>query len=184
MLAIRTILHPTDFSECSQYAFQLACAVAQAHGSHLHVLHIASHPVVAPVEGMPGHYREELTERLRGMRAVDPKVRVEPQLLFSGDPVGEILRVAKDVKPDLVIMGTHGRTGLRRLLMGSVAEEVLRRASCPVVTVKAPVRDNSRGESILAADRGMGEENGAGESARLRLTPDGPGRQPQPDPQK
>jgi nucleotide-binding universal stress UspA family protein len=66
-----------------------------------------------------------------------PSVLVERRL-EEGDPIGEILRAAAEVPCDLIVMGTHGRTGLARLLMGSVAEEVVRKAPCPVVTVKTP----------------------------------------------
>lgn len=155
MLAIRRILHPTDFSECAQLAFEFACVLAQRYGADLHVLHVASHPVVAPVEGMPGHYREELSARLSVMRAKERDVRVESQLLFSNAPATEISRVARDIKADLVVMGTHGRTGLRRLLLGSVAAHVMQRAPCPVVTVTAPLaEENSTTERALESTCG------------------------------
>jgi nucleotide-binding universal stress UspA family protein len=80
------------------------------------------------------------------MQAEGEKVPVEHQLLFVGDPAAEILRVAQAVKADLIVLGTHGRTGLGRLLMGSVAEQVVRRAPCPVVTVKAPLPQGGPGE--------------------------------------
>jgi nucleotide-binding universal stress UspA family protein len=143
MLAIRTILHPTDFSDSSDSAFRLACSLARSHGARLHVLHVGTHPVITPVEGIvppeAERYHETLTDRLRAMRAEHPNLLMEHQLLFVGDPAGEILPVAQAINADLIVMGTHGRTGLRRLLMGSVAEQVVRRASCPVVTVKVPL---------------------------------------------
>jgi nucleotide-binding universal stress UspA family protein len=141
MLPIRTILHPTDFSEASDYAFRLACSLARDHGARVHVLHVGGEVVIAPVEGVvaaePERYWEELTRKLHRIRADDPNVSVGHQLLLVGDPAAEILRVAQAIKSDLIVMGTHGRTGLSRLLMGSVAEQVVRRAACPVVTVKA-----------------------------------------------
>lgn len=143
MLAIRTILHPTDFSESAAFAFRLACALAQAHRARLHVLHVGKRPVITPLEGAvatePAGYQEELTTKLHDVRPEDPNISVEHQLLFIGDPAAEILRVAQTIKPDLIVMGTHGRTGLGRLLMGSVAEQVVRRAPCPVVTVRTPL---------------------------------------------
>jgi nucleotide-binding universal stress UspA family protein len=143
MPAIHTILHPTDFSESADFAFQVACALAQAHDARIHVLHVGRYPVITPVAGPgppgPERYREELIEKLRGIRADDPKVHVEHQLAFVEDPAAEILRVAQRIGPDLIVMGTHGRTGLRRLLMGSVAAQVVRKAACPVVTVKSPL---------------------------------------------
>jgi nucleotide-binding universal stress UspA family protein len=143
MQPIRTILHPTDFSENSDFAFRLACRLAQAHGARVHVLHVGKGPVMDPVGGFvppePDRYQEELTEKLREMRAAAPTIPVESQLLFVGDPAAEIVRIAQAIKADLIVMGTHGRTGLGRLLMGSVAEQVVRRAPCPVVTIKTPL---------------------------------------------
>ena len=150
MLPIRTILHPTDFSANSDHAFRLACSLARAHGARVQVLHVARHPVISPAEdASPAgavRYQEELTEKLHKMQAEGEKVPVEHQLLFVGDPAAEILRVAQAVKADLIVLGTHGRTGLGRLLMGSVAEQVVRRAPCPVVTVKAPLPQGGPGE--------------------------------------
>jgi nucleotide-binding universal stress UspA family protein len=143
MPAIRIILHPTDFSESADFAFHLACALAQAQGARIHVLHVGRHPVISPVAGTvppePERYQEELANKLRGIRADDPKIPVEHQLVFVGDAAAEILRVAQRIGSDLIFMGTHGRTGLRRLLMESVAEQVIRKAACPVVTVKSPL---------------------------------------------
>jgi nucleotide-binding universal stress UspA family protein len=70
--------------------------------------------------------------------------------LTDGEPYAEILRVAEDDGCDLIVMGTHGRTGLRRLLMGSVAEQVLRQASCPVLTVKTPFPESVSAPEALA----------------------------------
>jgi nucleotide-binding universal stress UspA family protein len=143
MLPIHTILHPTDFSERSALAFRLACALARDYGARLVVLHVTAPPlvaygegvVIAPTEAETHHDRER--EELRRLRPADPKVVAE-HLLLEGDPVSAILGVAQDAHVDLIVMGTHGRTGLRRLLMGSVAEQVVRRAPCPVLTVRTP----------------------------------------------
>jgi nucleotide-binding universal stress UspA family protein len=133
MLPIGTILHPTDFSERANYAFRLACSLARDRAARLIILHIV--PVSLAEEKRS--FGEELAEELNRMEMPDPKVRVE-RLLEEGDPVTEILRLAREMGCDLIVMGTHGRTGLGRLLMGSVAEQVVRGASCPVLTVKAP----------------------------------------------
>jgi universal stress protein A len=133
MLPIQTILHPTDFSERSGYAFQLACSLARDGGARLIVLHVMPVPLVQEKRG----YREEMTGELNRLGAPDAQVRVEHRL-EEGDPATQILRVAQETGCDLIAMGSHGRTGLDRLLIGSVAEQVLRRAPCPVLTVKAP----------------------------------------------
>ena len=129
----QTILHPTDFSERSGYAFQLACSLARDRGARLIVLHVMPVPLVQEKR----FYQEEMSAELNRLRAPDSQIQVEHRL-EQGDPATQILRIAQETGCDLVVMGTHGRTGLDRLLMGSVAEEVVRRAACPVVTVKAP----------------------------------------------
>jgi nucleotide-binding universal stress UspA family protein len=151
MLAIRTVLHPTDFSERSEFAFRLACSLARDYGGRLIVLHVAEPPMAVAGEGVlmlpPAFDLEPLRERLQQLRPGDPKVPVEHRLI-QGDAATEILRVAEETKCDVIVLGTHGRTGLGRLLLGSVAEQVLRRAPCPVVTVKTPLPGtSSSGES-------------------------------------
>jgi nucleotide-binding universal stress UspA family protein len=141
MLAIHTILHPTDFSDRSDFAFRLACALARDYGAHLTLLHVMSPPMVVYGEGIippqPEDYQEQMEAELRRLKAPDPSIRVEHRL-EEGDPVEQILNAARETCADLIVMGTHGRTGLGRLLMGSVAEHVVRRASCPVLTVRTP----------------------------------------------
>jgi nucleotide-binding universal stress UspA family protein len=76
MSHIRTILHPTDFSESSHLAFRLACSVAGDHGARLHVLHVGRQPIISPVEGStePGCYREELMEKLHALTPSEPRL--------------------------------------------------------------------------------------------------------------
>jgi len=142
MLPIQTILHPTDFSEHSGYAFRVACSLARDCGSRLVVVHVMSLPLYAspelgPLIPAPTLLEEELRERLLLLRPLDPAVAVD-HCLLHGDAAAEIIRLAKDDKSDLIVMGTHGRTGLGRFLMGSVAEAVRRRAPCPVLTLTVP----------------------------------------------
>jgi len=142
MLAVRTILHLTDFSEPSQYALGLACALARDYGARLIVLHVAEVPTVAYGEGVvppnPEELRAAAQEQLDRLQVPHGNVRAERRL-EQGDVITEILRVAQEAHADLIVLGTHGRTGLGRLLMGSVAEQVVRRAVCPVLTVKSPL---------------------------------------------
>lgn len=140
MLSIYTVLHPTDFSERFGNAFQLACALTRDYGARLVVLHVvaplpplAYGDVVPPPD--PESLLREAKDRLE-VRGAD--VRAERRL-EEGDPVGEILRVAREIGASLIVLGTHGRTGLSRLLMGSVAEQVVRNAPCPVLTATDPV---------------------------------------------
>jgi nucleotide-binding universal stress UspA family protein len=146
MLAIRTVLHPTDFSERSELAFRLACSLARDYGARLLVLHVAEPPFAVAGEGVVMLPFEEdlepLRRQLQQLRPPDPKVQVEHRLV-QGDAATEILRVAEETKCDVIVLGTHGRTGVARLLMGSVAEQVVRKARCPVVTVKAPLPETT-----------------------------------------
>jgi nucleotide-binding universal stress UspA family protein len=173
MLSIRTILHPTDFSECSEAAFRVACSLARTYGARLLVLHVAPMTTVyggtmAGVPTDPKIYQHALEERLREIQiparaevefrshvdggeeeeplrpgvATGPEVLVEHRLR-EGDAAQEILRTAGEVGCDLIVMGTHGRTALGRVLMGSVAEAVMRRADCLVLTIRSPAREAS-----------------------------------------
>jgi nucleotide-binding universal stress UspA family protein len=141
MLPIRTILCATDFSEPAHLAFRLASSVARDYRARLIALHVGLPEVifvagvaVPEVEG----YQEELLQRLNGLKAEAPGIDIEPRLVISDKPADEILRIARDSNCDLLVLGTHGRTGLGRMLMGSVAEHVVRKAECPIITVKVP----------------------------------------------
>lgn len=148
MLPMQAILHPTDFSDRSQCAFELACRLARDSGARLIVLHVIQPPpfithgemekALLQAEG----YRRELNDKLHNPRCPDPDVRMEYRL-EDGEPVAEILRAVAESRCELIILGTHGRTGIRRLLLGSVAEQVLRRAKCPVLTVNAPLQESA-----------------------------------------
>ena len=144
MMTIQTILHPTDFSECSEPAFQLACSLARDHGARLVVLHVIPPPILVDggdpvVAAIHEEFYNQQREKLGRLRPRDSAVRVEYRLV-NGDPVGEILRAARDSDCGMIVMGTHGLTGLRRIVVGSVAEGVLREAVCPVVTVRGASR--------------------------------------------
>jgi nucleotide-binding universal stress UspA family protein/quercetin dioxygenase-like cupin family protein len=144
MTPIQTILHPTDFSENSRYAFETACALARDNQATLLVLHVMM-PSVSRVQDAPPPDPSRPVEsqgvpgRLPWPQPSDPRIRVEHRLA-EGDPAAEVLSLSEAAHCDLIVMGTHGWTGLGRLLTGSVAEEVLRQAECPVLVVKAPLR--------------------------------------------
>jgi nucleotide-binding universal stress UspA family protein len=142
MFPIRTVLHPTDFSEQAQHAFAMACSLARDHSARLVVLYVRAPTAVAygelgPVVPDLVRTPADVEARLAGLHLPDPWVEVEYRVC-EGDPAAEIIRLVSEVKANLIVMGTHGRSGLGRLLMGSVADAVLRRAPCPVVTLKAP----------------------------------------------
>jgi nucleotide-binding universal stress UspA family protein/quercetin dioxygenase-like cupin family protein len=159
MSAIRTILHPTDFSETSRYAFQTACALARDHKARLILFHVLP-PVQACLMPDPAPnplQPAESQDCLKRWRFAWPEpaagIHVEHRVA-EGDSPREIVRMAQALPCDLIVMGTHGRTGLRRLLAGSVAEEVLRQAPCPVLAVKMPLPDTSPANAELPPQPG------------------------------
>jgi nucleotide-binding universal stress UspA family protein len=142
MLTIHTILHPTDFSERSDYAFCLSCSLAHDYGARLVLLHVIPPPVLVAggdsvASSIIEDFHHQISDKLGRLQSRYPDVHVEHRLA-QGDPVTEILRVAQDSKIDMVVMGTHGLTGLKRVVMGSVAEGVASSATCPVVIVRTP----------------------------------------------
>ena len=146
MTAFRRILHPTDFSRASAPAFRRAVALARACRAPLVLLHVMTPPSPFIDEGAPpSTYIDLLLLARRSARrrlaAVLGRVRrtgVRVQAIFAeGLPADEILRAARRTRADLIVMGTHGRTGVSRVFMGSVAERVVRESRCPVLTVRA-----------------------------------------------
>jgi hypothetical protein len=109
--------------------------------------------VVIPLS--PGEERASAWKQFDGLPVPPANVWVERRV-EEGDAVEAILRVAQEVRADLLVMGTHGRTGLGRLLMGSVAEQVVRKAACPVLTVKAPFPQTAPEELLAAAGAASG----------------------------
>lgn len=137
---IRVILHPTDFSEGCEASLRVARALARDLGARLVLFHVVpygfyANEMTVPVD--PGVYREALDEERQLIDGPDLKYPVEVRLA-RGDAAEEILRSAAELDCGLIVMGTHGRTGLSRLLMGSVTEYVVPRADCPVLAVKTP----------------------------------------------
>lgn len=140
MLTVQTILHPTDLSVCSQHAFDVACSLARDKGAKLIVVHVAPPPPEPIEEGVvlarSSELKDHLWKQMQRLQAHDVSI---DHRLVEGDPALEIQRIALETKTDVIILGTHGRSGLSRLLMGSVAEDIVRSAPCQVVTVKTPL---------------------------------------------
>lgn len=141
MLPIKSILHPTDFSRPSEYALRFACALARDYKARLLLLHVVEPPVYYGELGMtvplPADFHESLEKRLSELAPADCGIPVET-LLVEGNAAREIRRVAEEQHCSLVVLGTHGRTGLSRALLGSVAEDVVRHSRVPVLTLKTP----------------------------------------------
>ncbi|MBP3955167.1 universal stress protein [Gemmata sp. G18] len=142
MLPIRTILFPTDFSASAESAFELACALARDYKATLIVAHVLApgHAFAANGMGVAVPVEEPHEARARLVKVgIGRGVCVEHRLP-EGDPAEQILKLATDASADVIVMGTHGTSGLVRLLVGSVAESVMRKAPCPVLTVRGPFR--------------------------------------------
>jgi nucleotide-binding universal stress UspA family protein len=137
----RLILFPTDFSTCSDAGLAQATSLARDSGARLLILHVEEPPAVYGGGDMYYGVLEpddaEIRQMLEAVVPTDPAIPYEHRMT-KGDPADQIVEVARQEGADMIVMGTHGRTGLRRLLMGSVAEAVVRRAPCPVLTFKQP----------------------------------------------
>jgi universal stress protein A len=144
---IRRILHPSDFSPASRAAFSRAVDVAKRHAAELLVMHVLA-PVPVLVPGgylMPQTYNQvERSMRMtaqKGMnalvtRARKARLRARGLLVLGALPHVEIVKTARSKRIDMIVMGTHGRSGLAKLFLGSVAERVIATAPCPVLTVR------------------------------------------------
>ena len=136
-LTVRRILVPIDWAELSNRAFKLAVTLARQHHAELLVLNVV--PLPTMMYGPPPEtYLKNLREKLCRSKTCDPQIHIEHHLA-EGDPAAAILQLAREGKCDLIVMGTHGREGLYRFVMGSVAEEVIRKAPCLVLTVNSDV---------------------------------------------
>ena len=138
----KKILFPTDFSTSSDAGLRHATALARESGAMLLIVHVEEAPIAygggEMYYGLPNPDHAAIREMLQAVTPTSPGVSYEHRLIV-GDPAAEIVRLAGQEGVDLIVMGTHGRTGLKRMLMGSVAEAVVRRASCPVLTFKESV---------------------------------------------
>jgi nucleotide-binding universal stress UspA family protein len=142
---VKRILFPTDFSEDNQAALKVASTLAAESHARLYIVHVHDIRSTSTALGETGFLmasalheeRRQAWECLATVVPIVPGVAHEFELL-TGTPVGELLQFAQDMKIDLIVMSSHGRTGLRRLLVGSIAEGVMRKANCPVLVVKQP----------------------------------------------
>jgi len=144
-MQIKTILFPTDFSNGARAAMDYALSLAQDYKANLVLLYVIQDISIAEwyipssisaadlVEDMQKSADREM-EKWGGEAAA--KVSTIEKLVVRGVPFVEIIRVAKEKNADMIVIGTHGRTGIDHMLFGSTAEKVVRKASCPVLTVR------------------------------------------------
>jgi nucleotide-binding universal stress UspA family protein len=148
MISLRTVLVATDFSEPSQVAVRYGRALAEAFDASLHILHVVPDSMALPWATMADglamadvqrQWEREANERLRQMLPEVEREHLHAVLTTrAGDPVRQITSYAVEISADLVVLGTHGRGPVAHMLMGSVAERVVRTAPCPVLTVRHP----------------------------------------------
>jgi nucleotide-binding universal stress UspA family protein len=148
MIELQRILVPTDFSKHSEVALTYAAALAEKFAAELFLLHVVQDlalfipdavavapPIAPPVEEFLAAAREALARVSQARELEGLRIHQE---VCEGTPFYEIIRFAKDTNIDLIVMVTHGHTGLTHVLLGSVTEKVVRKAPCPVLTVRHP----------------------------------------------
>jgi nucleotide-binding universal stress UspA family protein len=140
MISLDTVLVAFDFGETSQKALSYGRNLTRAFGGRLHVLHVADVIATSASQFYPDHpgdpeLRAELLA-LKQLRALLPQGSAELAVRIAGSPGGAIVKHAESIGADVIVVGTHGRDGVSRLLMGSVAEYVVRHAPCPVLVVR------------------------------------------------
>lgn len=147
MLPIKKILCPVDFSELSMKAMAAAIELAAVFGSELHLLHVfegydeislSPETALTPLPEWLAKLRQVSREKLNELPSQDQAAKCAGvvRTFREGGAIPEILNHADQHKVDMIVLATHGRTGLKHLLMGSVAENVVRSAKCPVLTIR------------------------------------------------
>jgi nucleotide-binding universal stress UspA family protein len=150
MAEIKRITYASDFSTASLAAFPHAVRIAKATGAELTIVHVMLSPVMLFADGayVPQQVWDDLYTRMRGetntemdkliKQAVDAGVRATASIVEGTVPAADIVKAVADTKSDLLVLGTHGRTGVARFVLGSVAARVVATAPCPVLTVRPP----------------------------------------------
>lgn len=154
MIRLTRILLPTDFSEAAAPAAEYACSLAEKFRAELHVLHVVPEtlPVVVPEYGAtlwPENFIERAETAAREALETLPNGDWRDQLQIvratrRGPAHSEIVRYAREHEVDLIVLGTHGRSGLMHFLLGSVAERVVRTSGCPVLTVRQDAQHEAK----------------------------------------
>ena len=148
MISLKTVLVATDFSEPSEVAVRYGRALADAFHASLHILHVVPDSMALPwatradglaMADVQRQWEREANQRLQRMLPKQEREALHATLVTrAGDPVRQITSYAVETSADLVVLGTHGRGPVAHMLMGSVAERVVRTAPCPVLTVRHP----------------------------------------------
>lgn len=144
MIRIRNIVYPTDFSSYSTRAYFHAVALAEQYKAALTVVFVYNAAVDEQNRG-----KEYWEKQLADIRPLNAKIPVRHAVL-EGDAATEIVKYADEHRADVIVIGTHGRTGVDRLVLGSVAERVMREAPCSVLVVKLPKGGRGGGSGTFA----------------------------------
>ncbi|TVM03574.1 MAG: universal stress protein [Candidatus Brocadia sp. WS118] len=149
MISIKNILCPIDYSVYSEMALKYAIEFAEKYRAKLYLMHVLdirvydiNDPDLYNVNIVDAETIAKLRERLLRCVTEDTKGRIPVEaIIIQGVPFAEIIKTSKEHKIDLIVIGTHGRTGISHAIMGSVAEKVVRKAPCPVLTIRHPEHD-------------------------------------------
>ena len=151
---LRQILLPTDFSGCANYALPYAAAIARATHARILCVHVVEPLVPAvgytgladpmPIADISEQLEDSAEREFPRLTDCDELTGLDvEEIIVHGDAAAEIVRVAGEKEADLIVISSHGRTGLGRMIFGSTAEAVVRHASCPVLVVKPPQEEAS-----------------------------------------
>jgi universal stress protein A len=159
MIDLKNILVATDFSEVADAALEYGRSFARQFGASLYLLHVVDE-IAATNVGVEGYVAnlsdvqrdiEEVARRQLARRIDPASAQALTEVLIAGAPAQGIVDYARSVPIDLIVMGTHGRSGVSRLFIGSVAERVVRLAPCPVLTVHCPQREPGGADTLTVA---------------------------------
>ena len=151
MFPVKTVLCPTDFSEPSREALKVARELASQVGAELLLVHVV--PVLPALANDPNYVfkvpeyerllHQDADDKLAQLVKEETKGATARTMVGHGDVADEIVRIGEIEKADLIVIATHGTTGWRRFMFGSVAEKVVRLAKCPVLTIRNPQEERT-----------------------------------------
>ena len=145
---LKRILVPVDFSDCSRKALQYAIPLAKQFAAELTLLHVVRpYPPMLEMPIVDGESIEDAKAALDELHQTIPDAIPSHAVIRRGDPHIEIIRAAKELSIDLLVLSTHGHTGVARVLMGSTTEKVVRHAGCPVLVVREQEHEFVAGSS-------------------------------------
>src|SRR5438034_3144352 len=164
MVSLAKILVATDFGTSAEAALSHARELSRTFGSSLHLLHVLENFFLRATAADPRHLEAAALQRLLDCLSDDDRrsLRARTVVETSDHPADTIVAYARAADIDLIVIGTHGRTAIERLFLGSVAERIIRTAPCPVLTVRGPEHQALGPETSSEAHRGLTQNTGRG----------------------